>query len=135
MPSTRKRKSNKRLRTKVAKASSREDDDVQEDSIHQQTYTDYEMRSFTANQLITILEERGVVVSDEFAHRCSSLRSPLKEVLLEEQEDNDNIKNRPSTSSRVRRETRATKKQKKDVQKRQDEHIFYENIRNEQHRH
>ena len=38
MPLTRKRKSNKRLRTKVAKASSREDDDVQEDSIHQETY-------------------------------------------------------------------------------------------------
>ena len=71
------------------------------------------MQSFTAKQLVTILEERGVVVSDEFAHRCSSLCSRLKEVLLEEQEDNDNIKNRPSTSSRVRRETRATKKQKK----------------------
>ena len=77
MPLTRKRKSNKRLRTKVAKASSREDDDVQEDSIYQETYTDYEMRSFTAKQLVTILEERGVVVSDEFAHRCSSLRSRL----------------------------------------------------------
>ena len=38
MPLTRKRKSNKRLCTKVAKASSREDDDVQEDSIHQETY-------------------------------------------------------------------------------------------------
>ena len=112
MPSTRKRKSNKRLRTKVAKASSREDDNVQEDSIHQETYTDYEMRSFTAKQLVTILQERGVVVSDEVANRCSSLCSCLQEVLLVEQ-DNSPIKNCLSTSSRGRRETRATKKQKR----------------------
>ena len=70
------------------------------------------MRSFTAKQLVTILQERGVVVSDEVANRCSSLCSCLQEVLLVEQEDGP-IKNCPSTSSRGRRETSATKKQKK----------------------
>ena len=63
MPSTCKGKSNKRLHTKVAKASRWEDDDVQEDYIHQETYTDYKMRSFTANQIVTILEERGIVIN------------------------------------------------------------------------
>ena len=105
-----------------------EDDNNEDDYVHQETFTNDEMRSFTAKELVKILKERGVVVSIEIATGCSALRGCLQEVLLEEQ-DNVCIKNCLSTSSGGCRETRALKKQKQDVQKRQEKHNFFKDIR------
>ena len=65
MPLTRKRKSNKRLRTKVAKASRREDDDVQEDSIHQETYR-------SEQSAVSIALKRSILYSILFCRKLDT---------------------------------------------------------------